>query len=827
MEPVDEDNNYSIVLTNIDNIFNPGTFQNRVYELNANGTFKKIRTGQCCGVYATQAMYASAQGIKHRPTLSWSTPNNIYSSMSVVQRSPLNALKGFLNDHPCVVSWHNGKTDDLCRINGFHMHIVVQKGSVLWHDNAWRAIRQKLQNAGITVRCQKVKSLSSVLYHLQEKPRFLAGCNNAGLCKILITGAQQSITDQEMSSLFSEDNDMVDGQAEMGQVDFFQAMTGWTNTSAVGSTSPGTSGSQEFNISNFLMGGPSEIAPKFQTNSPFGQIVSDKESNEAVCPSTRTSKKVVVCQGLIAKYGTHDPTGLLDAIMEGEDSDDLETFRVLKCTPQFHIIWDQAVMEIQAIQRKAGVTYVDQLFNATIPGDLNTMPVEDTASFWLQWCEYQALDPAMVLIEMYAVLSMAYPKRNCFALIGASDAGKTYWMSAVACLTAQRGDTITSGDFMWQECIDKALIYIPELSLTKPDQVESFKKVCEGQTTNINVKNKRAAVLNRTPVILTSNTPPWSFFTNEEAPIRNRMFLHNVGPYRDWQPNQGSANTLFFVEIFKLIRTCVANDNAWPYDLESEDVQVLLDFVHAKMNKLTKECRKQFNVRPDHYDTASAVDMDVKWALASITNDTLAIMKRQSSGDLCASIRELITANCETPYFKLLPKNDGVDVVDGSWLDMMGVDHDKYKAKVTRATRVLSDVSELIYRFPNVCTGQKQLDAQFYVKRFIKDMLEKLETFVSKHFSASRLGKRKAKTAPAPVRTTRTKKHKVGRKLEYPISECYECENEMGSQVDHSGVGGCMGPSQTYDNDDDDTDLNLVLDSDDDEADCQTVSNQP
>lgn len=168
MEPVDEDNNYSIVLTNIEGIFSPATFQNRVYELNTNGSFKKIRTGQCCGVYATQSMYQSVQGIKHRPTLSWSTPNGVYSNMSVAQRSPLNALKGFLNDHPCVVSWHNGKRDDLCQINGFHMHVVVQKGATLWHDNGWRAIRQKLQNAGIVVRCQKVKSLSSVPCRLQQ-----------------------------------------------------------------------------------------------------------------------------------------------------------------------------------------------------------------------------------------------------------------------------------------------------------------------------------------------------------------------------------------------------------------------------------------------------------------------------------------------------------------------------------------------------------------------------------------------------------------------------------------------------------------------------------
>lgn len=394
-----------------------------------------------------------------------------------------------------------------------------------------------MQNAGIIVRCQKVKSLSSLLFHLQEKPRFLVGCNNAAICKLLIAGTPSSISDQDMASLFLEDNDVADSKGETGQVDFFQQMTGWTDTSSV-STHTTSPKSDEYNISNFLMSGPSE---GLNIQSPFGKIVSDTLDDAdgaalSMMPSTRTSKKVVVCQNLMTKYVTHDPSALLTAIIDGKDTDDLETYRVLKTTPQFGVIWDQAVNEIQALQRKNGVTYVDQFINSASAGDLNTMPIPDTALFWLEWCKHQRMDPAITLIELYAVMSHAYPKRNCFALIGASDAGKTYWMSPIASLTDQRGDTITSGDFMWQECVDKALIYIPELVLTKPDQVESFKKVCEGQQTNINVKNKRAAVLNRTPVILTSNTPPWSFFTNEEVPIRNRMFVHNVRASQTGKP---------------------------------------------------------------------------------------------------------------------------------------------------------------------------------------------------------------------------------------------------------------------------------------------------
>lgn len=112
---------------------------------------------------------------------------------------------------------------------------------------------------------------------------------------------------------------MADSKGETGQVDFFQQMTGWTDTSSV-STHTASPKSDEFNISNFLMSGPSE---GLNIQSPFGKIVSDTLDDAdgaalSMMPSTRTSKKVVVCQNLMTKYVTHDPSALLTAIIDGK-----------------------------------------------------------------------------------------------------------------------------------------------------------------------------------------------------------------------------------------------------------------------------------------------------------------------------------------------------------------------------------------------------------------------------------------------------------------------------------------------------------------------------
>lgn len=71
--------------------------------------------------------------------------------------------------------------------------------------------------------------------------------------------------------------------------------------------------------------------------------------------------------------------------------------------------------------------------------------------------------------------------------------------------------TIQSQDFAYQRCLAKEIIQIPELSLSKPEQVEEAKKIFEGLPTTVNVKNKEPRVLERTPVLLTCNNMPWKF----------------------------------------------------------------------------------------------------------------------------------------------------------------------------------------------------------------------------------------------------------------------------------------------------------------------------
>ena len=134
------------------------------------------------------------------------------------------------------------------------------------------------------------------------------------------------------------------------------------------------------------------------------------------------------------------------------------------------------------------------------------------------------------------------------------------------------GQTIQSADFAFQNYVAKEINQIPELKFTKPEQVEEAKKIFEGLTTMVNVKNKEPARLERTPVILTCNQVPWTGFENERFPLENRMFSHLNLRSSEVLSGLGDKgpDPRFYVEIFDFIRNEITNDVLWPLTPYSE-----------------------------------------------------------------------------------------------------------------------------------------------------------------------------------------------------------------------------------------------------------------
>lgn len=100
------------------------------------------------------------------------------------------------------------------------------------------------------------------------------------------------------------------------------------------------------------------------------------------------------------------------------------------------------------------------------------LTTHDTGKVFNDWCAEQNLSASNILAEMYINLTKKNQKINTFLLHGESNAGKTYWSKALSPIEVITGQTIQRSDFAWSKCIEKEIIMIPELSFTKPVQVE-------------------------------------------------------------------------------------------------------------------------------------------------------------------------------------------------------------------------------------------------------------------------------------------------------------------------------------------------------------------
>lgn len=173
----------------------------------------------------------------------------------------------------------------------------------------------------------------------------------------------------------------------------------------------------------------------------------------------------------MTKYSTHDTDEILKNIMMNGSTDELNEWRSLCLVPVFNNIKDQACKELNVTKGIRGTTYVDK-FISECPSPDECMSVTETAQLFEAWCKEQRIDCGDFLVKTFAILDKSFSKINCLMLQEESNAGKTFWTTGLLPFPDVVGQTIQSQDFAYQKCVGKEVIQIPEMSLTKPEQVE-------------------------------------------------------------------------------------------------------------------------------------------------------------------------------------------------------------------------------------------------------------------------------------------------------------------------------------------------------------------
>lgn len=136
-------------------------------------------------------------------------------------------------------------------------------------------------------------------------------------------------------------------------------------------------------------------------------------------------------------------------------------------------------------------------------------------------------------------------------LEGVSNAGKSFWFHPLKKLYRFYGELDTSNgyQFFYQDCVNKPVIFFEEPNLI-PEAAQKFKLVAEDEPTFVSMKNKEDELLQRIPVIITTNNPIWKWCPGEEEALRNRMFYYKLEEpahfLKDWgEPHPGIYQLLW------------------------------------------------------------------------------------------------------------------------------------------------------------------------------------------------------------------------------------------------------------------------------------------
>jgi Parvovirus non-structural protein NS1 len=184
------------------------------------------------------------------------------------------------------------------------------------------------------------------------------------------------------------------------------------------------------------------------------------------------------------------------------------------------------------------------------------MSIQQSINLIHKWCAENNFPIQTLLADIFDVLERKCPKINTFCLHGPPNCEKSYLMRSLIAWFPFFGEAIGGGAsyaFLWQDCVDTAVIFIEEPYIT-PAEVEQFKLVFEGAETHVHVKNKGDALLQPTPVIVTCNNLPWRWVMGEESALRARMRIYHCREMKWLKDENKYLNPQVWAYLYHLYR---------------------------------------------------------------------------------------------------------------------------------------------------------------------------------------------------------------------------------------------------------------------------------
>jgi hypothetical protein len=151
--------------------------------------------------------------------------------------------------------------------------------------------------------------------------------------------------------------------------------------------------------------------------------------------------------------------------------------------------------------------------------------IKDGVRWLRRIVEYNGLEFTTFVDSVFTVMNKEVPKKNTIFFYGPSNAGKSRVADSITGGFPLLGEVTRSETFLFMNCVRSQCIRQEEVKIVQ-ETVDDFKRLYEGSNMMVDVKNKPAQRLARTPVIATSNAHPSKWVESERDAIINRMYLY-------------------------------------------------------------------------------------------------------------------------------------------------------------------------------------------------------------------------------------------------------------------------------------------------------------
>nr|QTE03849.1 MAG: nonstructural protein [Luscinia cyane Ichthamaparvovirus] len=135
---------------------------------------------------------------------------------------------------------------------------------------------------------------------------------------------------------------------------------------------------------------------------------------------------------------------------------------------------------------------------------------------------YQNIDPVQFGKDFHKFIWRQHPKRNTFVLQGPPNTGKSSFIRPLTELF-RWGQILQAHQFMFQNCLRKELVLWEEPLISK-DFSDKCKLLFEGSQQMVEVKSNAPQLLERTPIIITTNKDIWYYASADQEAFKARIY---------------------------------------------------------------------------------------------------------------------------------------------------------------------------------------------------------------------------------------------------------------------------------------------------------------